>query len=493
MSDSPDATRRLQTQVNRGIAWSGASQAIIAIADLLSMFIVVVKLVPPEHYGIACGALALYPALDVAADLGVTASIIQRDDHSPEKLSTVFWFNLLVSLGLFAIVAVVGPLYAKFQHHPIIYGLLLAYGGKLLFQNVYAIPFALMKKNLQFETIAKTRIVAHLAESIARVVFAMLGYSIWCFTLAALCRVVIFGVVIQLRQPFIPKLVFRPREVADYISFGARAAASQLLYQVYVNLDYLFVLHYFGDVANGIYSFAFWLVLEPVRTISNVVSDVAFSTFARLRFDREKLIAQLTRFIRLNLMAVLPFIVIIALVVPDIFAMSSHAWTPAERELGVQAVRLLCLVGLLRALGFLGPPLLDGVGRPELTLRYMIVAAISVTAAFWICAHVFAGLGLISIALGWTIAYPVAFVVLAIMVVRQIQLPMRAFLNNTVGIAACSAAGFVVGLGVSMITPMFAPLLRLTIIAGASLATTALLLITWQRITPRSIRASMAD
>ena len=493
MSDSPDATRKLQTQVNRGIAWSGASQALIAIADLLSMFFVVAKLVPPEHYGIACGALALYPALDVAADLGVTASIIQRDDHSPEKLSTVFWFNLLVSLGLFAVVALVGPLYARFQHHPIIYSLLLAYGGKLLFQNVYAIPFALMKKNLEFEAIAKTRTVAHLAESLSRVVFAMLGYSIWCFTLAALCRVVIFGALIQLRQPFIPKLVFRPREVADYIAFGARTAASQLLYQLYVNADYLFVLHYFGDVANGIYTFAFWLVLEPVRTISNVVSDVAFSTFARLRFNREKLVAQLTRFIRLNLMAVLPFIVIIALVVPELFAMSSHAWTPVERELGVHAVRLLCLVGLLRALGFLGPPLLDGIGRPELTLRYMIVAAIAVTASFWICAHVFASLGLLSIALGWTIAYPVAFAVLAIMVKQQLKLPMRKFLSDTVGIAACSAVGFVVGLGVSMITEAFSPMLRLVLVAGAALAATVLLLITWQRITPQSIRASIAE
>ena len=303
----------------------------------------------------------------------------------------------------------------------------------------------------------------------------------------------IFGALIQLRQPFIPKLVFRPREVADYIAFGARTAASQLLYQLYVNADYLFVLHYFGDVANGIYTFAFWLVLEPVRTISNVVSDVAFSTFARLRFNREKLVAQLTRFIRLNLMAVLPFIVIIALVVPELFAMSSHAWTPVERELGVHAVRLLCLVGLLRALGFLGPPLLDGIGRPELTLRYMIVAAIAVTASFWICAHVFASLGLLSIALGWTIAYPVAFAVLAIMVKQQLKLPMRKFLSDTVGIAACSAVGFVVGLGVSMITEAFSPMLRLVLVAGAALAATVLLLITWQRITPQSIRASIAE
>ena len=124
--------------------------------------------------------------------------------------------------------------------------LLIAYGAKLLIQNIYAIPFALLRKDLRFADIAKARIVAHLAESAARVVFAALGATVWCWTFAALTRALVFGVIMQFRHPFIPKLVFRPSEVVPYVKFGLRTAASNVLYQLYTSIDAPIVFHFFG-------------------------------------------------------------------------------------------------------------------------------------------------------------------------------------------------------------------------------------------------------
>jgi 5-oxoprolinase (ATP-hydrolysing) len=81
----------------------------------------------------------------------------------------VFWFNLLVSGALFLILLVVGPLYGHLQGRSVVGWLLVAYGLKLLFQNTYAIPFAMLRRELRFEEIAKARTLAHLAESVARV------------------------------------------------------------------------------------------------------------------------------------------------------------------------------------------------------------------------------------------------------------------------------------------------------------------------------------
>src|SRR5262249_38314959 len=160
------------------------------------------------------------------------------------------------------------------------------------------------------------RTVAHLAESVARIVLAAVGLRVWVFTLAALTRVLLFGVLMQIRHPFVPKLVFRPREVVDDLRFGARAASSPILYHLYTNLDYPVVGYFFGATATGVYQLAYLIVLEPVRTITNVVSDVAFPSFARMRLERDKLVDQFIRFTRLNLLGVLPFIVLIVLVIP---------------------------------------------------------------------------------------------------------------------------------------------------------------------------------
>jgi O-antigen/teichoic acid export membrane protein len=484
---------RLRTQVNRGIAWAAAAQAIIAVTDLISQLVVLAIWVGARDYGIASGAIAFYTLLDTAADFGVTSSLIQRDDHTPERVSTVFWFNLLVSSGLFVVLLVLGPLYGRVQGEAVLGWLLIAYGGKLVFQNVYAIPFALLRKELRFADIAKARIAAHLCESVGRIAFAALGATVWCWTLAALTRAFVFGVIMQLRHPFFPRLVFRPREVFDYVRFGMRTAASQILFRLYTSVDTPIVLYAFGDQAAGIYSAALFLVLEPVKTISNIVIDVAFPAFARLRDDRKELVAQFIQLTRLNLIVVLPLVVLILLVIPEYLRLLySKRWQPDELALCADAARVLCLVGTLRALGFVGPPLLDGIGRPELTLRYMVVAAIAVPSAFLAGAHLLGDrFGLLSVAIAWAVGYPVAFAALSYVVARSIDLPLAAYLRGCWGIIGCCLAGLIAGLAASAALPAAGDLARMLVISGAAHAVTITLLVTWQRITPRSVIAAI--
>ncbi|HTL36229.1 MAG TPA: oligosaccharide flippase family protein [Kofleriaceae bacterium] len=483
----------LQTKVARGVAWAAGAQAIIALADLVSQM-VVIALISQEDLGLAGAAIPFYTMLDTAADLGVTSSLIQRDDHTPERVSTVFWFNMLVSTSLFLLLLVFGPLYGYFQGHAIIGWLLVAYGGKLIYQNVYSIPFALLRKELRFADIAVARTIAHICESAARVVFALIGWGVWCFTLASLTRAFVFGVIMQIRHPFIPRLVFRPREVTQYVRFGLRSAASQVLYQLYTNLDYPIVTYYFGAEANGIYFAAYAIVLEPVKTIANVVIDVAFPTFARLNNDRAALIDQFIRFTRLNLIAVLPFVVLVMLVIPEYLTLftSHEKWSPTDIALCSEAARILCLVGMLRALGFLGPPLLDGIGHPERTLRYMVIAAIVVPTMFVVSANVLGDrLGFMSVAVGWAVGYPIAFIVLSWLVIKGIDLPLRQYLSGAWGIVGTCAAGLAAGEAMSLALRHAGPVLRLAAIGGTAFGVIGLLLAVWQGITPRSIGKSL--
>jgi O-antigen/teichoic acid export membrane protein len=484
--------------VARGVAWAAGAQAVIAIADLLSQVVVVALWIPSKQYGVALAAVSFYTALDYMADLGVTSALIQHDDHTPERVSTVFWFNLLISGGLALVLLGVGPLYGMLQHNSTVGWLLAAYGGKLVLQNVYAIPFALLRKELRFADIAKARVVAHLAESAARIVFAAAGVTVWCWTLAALVRALVFGVIMQARHPFVPRLVFRPREVTQYVRFGIRTAASQVLYQLYTNADQPVIFHFFGEDAAGIYALADQIVLEPVKMIANVVVDVAFPAFARLRNDAKGLVAQFIQLTRLNLVAVLVFVGLIVLVIPDFL----HAfyegpkWSASQLDLAAPAARILCVMGFFRALGFLGPPVLDGVGRPELTLRYMVIAAIFVPTSFVLGAVFLAEqfappAAFLSVAVAWAIGYPIAFAALSYLVVRTIHLPVRDYLVAISGVIASCGLGIVAGFVVSALSPGLGHVLHMILVAATSLGVTALLLAYWQKMTPRSVARSL--
>src|SRR6185503_5033867 len=101
----------------------------------------------------------------------------------------------------------------------------------------------------------------------------------------------------------------------------------------------------------------------------------------------------------------------------------------------------LCMVGVLRAVGFVLPPLLDGVGQPARTLRYMSWAAITLPLCFVGFAYLLGGSfgespalaedgtqrmlqignamfpvvenhGYLSVAIAWACGYPIAFAIL---------------------------------------------------------------------------------
>jgi O-antigen/teichoic acid export membrane protein len=278
------------------------------------------------------------------------------------------------------------------------------------------------------------------------------------------------------------------------VRFGLRTAASQVLYQLYTNLDYVVVARVFGPVANGIYALAYSIVLEPVKTIANVVIDVAFPTFARCRDDRPMLIAQFLKLTRLNLIAVLPFCVLILLIIPQFLHAfyAGRQWSDAELDVCAQAARILCIVGLLRALGFLGPPLLDGIGRPELTLRYMVAAAVLVPLSFVVGAEVLGDrFGLLSVAIAWAVGYPLAFVVLGYLVFKTLAMPVGIYLRAAWGIVGCCAGGAAAGYALTLATPSLGDIPRMAAVSGLAMFVTGVLLVVWQKITPRSIAAAM--
>src|SRR5262249_4846038 len=237
----------------RGLAWIGLGSTLIGVLDLGAQMIILHFFLTPAEFGIAALATALVPLLDQATDLGLSSAVIQRDDHSPEKIAAVFWLSVLMSALLFGVIAVAGPIYARWQGYPVIGAMLLAYGGKLLFQNAYMIPFAMMRRELRFKEVSLIRIVANVVEAGAKVAFAAAGLGAWCFVLAALLRAAAVGIGVQLRHPWRPRFAFRLREASAYARFGATASASQLLFYFYTNADYPVVSKLFGATALGLY------------------------------------------------------------------------------------------------------------------------------------------------------------------------------------------------------------------------------------------------
>ena len=474
--------------VNRGLGWVGLASTLVSVLDFIAIIIILAFWISKEQYGIATKAVWMFPILDLATDLGLSAAVIQRDDHTESKISTVFWMNLLMSLVIFAVLALASPALSRFYGHAVVGSMILVYGTKLVWQNVYFIPQALMRRELRYREISLIRMIANLAEFAGKVGFAAAGYGVWAFVLGPLCRVLITGIGSQICHPWRPRFVIRIGEAYDYLKFGLKQSGSQILFYFYTNIDYPIVGYYFGDVALGLYRWAYEVVLEPVRIISKVVVEVAFPAFSRLKASRGKLVEQFVSFTRLNLVTTLSFIAIVFVVADEFLYLLFD-----DRYLeSAPAIRVLCAVGVLRALSYVFPPLLDGMGYPGYTLIYQATAAIALPALFLTFAITLGDqLGFMSVAIAWAVGYPIAFAVLVALALRRLHLTVRVYLRRVIGIPLCAAAAMGAGELVRWATLSLHPGVRFGAVCAISLAVLGMLLAYTQGISVRSVSRAL--
>jgi O-antigen/teichoic acid export membrane protein len=472
----------LKGRIDRGVAWTGLGASAVGALDAVVLVALLKYWVSPEQLGIATLAAACFPALELAADPGLSAALVQRDDHNDRRSSTVFWTSLAISCGLVILLALGGPVVARFQGEPVVAFLLLGYGAKLLLQNVWIVPIAMLHRELRFREIAQVRILAGLGDVTAKIVVAAAGFPIWCFLAGPLAYALVFAVGAQITRPWRPRLQWNAADAKSCLRFGLQTSVTQLLYQVYSNADYMVVNKVFGATALGIYRVAYDLVLYTARFISDVVISVAFPAFARLRTDRTALAAQFQRFSRQLLAVTLPILAAVFVGADDLLA----TLFPRYSE-GATAVRVLCLVGLLRSVAVLFPPLFDGVGKPGLGLVSALFATVLMPVAYISGAGLLGPrFGTVSVAIAWVVAYPLEFALLVRFGLSVAQLSLIRYLATLVGIAACAPPAVLAGLGVRQLTSALPATFRLLMESATVLLVIGLLLASWQKLSPRT-------
>lgn len=485
MSEKPP----IDKEVSRGIAWTAAASSWVAALDVVVLFIILQPgWVSQEQFGIASLVISLFPILDLMTDLGLSAAVIQRDDHTPAALSTIFWINLGLSLILAAALAFIGaPLLVGLHGYEIIGWMLIAYGGKLIFQNIYFIPQAVLKKELRFKQLAAVRSLANVAEFIGKVGFAAAGFGPWCFVLGRLGHTLVTAIGIQVCRPWLPRLIIDIRKSSEYLKFGLKTSASQILFHAYTNVDYHVVNIYFGAEAAGAYALAYQIVMEPVRMVSFVIYEVAFPAFAKVKAQRARLAEQFVFFTRINLVTVLPVVAFFAISSGDILEIFWPEYSEAA-----DVLRVLCVLGMLRALSYIVPPLLDGSGRPELTLVYSAVATVAVPGLIIVFPQIFGDtMGFMSVAVAWAVGYPIAFAVLVWMGLALLEYPVGRYMGRVIGVIACVAVAGAVTTGVHFALASLPSLARLLAVAAVMLGLVAALLYRFEGLSPSAIKKAL--
>ena len=121
----------LRDQAFSGIRWTTVSslgRAILQIAQVA----VLARLLVPADFGLMALVLSIMTFLQIFSDAGVSNAIIHYQEISERQLSSLYWLNVLVSVVLAILLAILSPLIASWYQEPQLKDLLILASSSLV-------------------------------------------------------------------------------------------------------------------------------------------------------------------------------------------------------------------------------------------------------------------------------------------------------------------------------------------------------------------------
>ena len=166
--------------------------------------IVLARLLTPFDYG-CIGMLMIFMVLaEQFIDGGFGSALIQKKQPTQTDYSTIFFWNLGLSVVMYLVLYFSAPAISRFYDIPILCDVLRVQGVILFIYALNVIQRSMLKKQLKFKIIATTRITTSIIALIATVITAFLGFGVWTLVIQNLIGATIPMVVFWLYTKWKP-------------------------------------------------------------------------------------------------------------------------------------------------------------------------------------------------------------------------------------------------------------------------------------------------
>lgn len=293
--------------------------------------IVLARILAPEIFGIYAIVSFIVQFFSSFGDIGIGAALIQKKGElTQEELSSTFWLQQLLVLGVVSVAIAAAPLALDIYPTlpPVGVWLIRAMVFSFLLSSLKTIPAILMERNIDFNRIAMVDIAENVTFQCVAITCALLGFGAWSFVAAALARAFVGAMLIYILSPWRPELQCRFVAVKGLVSFGLPYQANYILNFVKDAVTPLFVGAYVGATAVGYVNWARNLAFAPMF-ISEAFGRVAFPAFSKLQSDKALLGRTIERSIRMITLVMFPIAAVLIALAPGItHVIFTDKWMP---------------------------------------------------------------------------------------------------------------------------------------------------------------------
>ena len=382
----------LKDKTAKGLVWGGINNGATQVLNAI-FGIVLARMLTPDDYGLIAMLLVFSTVATALQDSGFVIALTNKRDATHEDYNAVFWFNIVVSFLLYALLFLVAPLIAVFYKEPILTSLSRYFFLGFFIASFSIVPRAILFRQLKQRELAFTGLTSLIISGAIGITMAYNGYAFWGIatqTLTFNFCITILSWYFSKWKPIMPTLftlnssLFTP--LRPLLGFSSKMLLTYIFNNINNNIFSLLLGRLYNKTEAGIYSQAQkWNVMGS-NTITGMVQGVAQPTFVQMGDDKERLCRAFSKMLRFTCFISFPAMLGLALIAKEFIIVTvTEKWLPSA-----SLMQLLCVAGAFLPIATLYYNMIISRGKSNVYMWNVIIQGCVILASL-LAVHNFGG------------------------------------------------------------------------------------------------------
>lgn len=433
------ADSALKKKTTVSLFWSFLDKFGQQLINLLSSLILM-AVVAKAEFGIM-GILAVFTAFsNLLIDSGFSRALLNRKNISSTEYSSVFYFNVSLSLILYLILFFAAPFLADVFQEPRITSVSRVLFLSFIFNGLGLIQQTLLIKKADFRGLTKINIPAVLLSAIVAALLALGGFGIWALVAQVVFYSLFRTVFLWLYTSWRPAPVFNLQMLKTSMGFSNKLVATSLISAIFNNIYPSIIAFFFPNSMNRVadYTQANKYQDIPFATISNTFRSISMLILSEINRETERLKRVLSKLFKSIAFLSFPIGFYMILVAEPVFEFIwQDKWVSA-----VPYFQILTLAGVVSPFIFVLNELYIARERADFYLGLEIAKRVMLVLLIWLMIPQ----GIMGLAASWVIYSYVTLIVSLILSDKLIRYSLIHFIKDALPYAllalGCNLIGY---------------------------------------------------
>lgn len=334
--------------------------------------IVLARILTPEDYGKVALITVFTTIMQVFVDSGLGVALIQKKDADDLDFSSVFYFNFVICLVLYAAMFFASPFIANFYNDSSLTPIIRVISLTIVISGVKGIQQSYVSRNMLFKRFFYATLGGTIFSAILGIALAYTGFGVWAIVAQQLSNTTIDTLILWLTVKWRPKKMFSWERLKGLLSFGWKMLASSLLDTVYGNIRSLIIGKLYSSSDLAYYNQGQQFPNVVVTNINTSIDSVLLPTMASVQDDSQRVKTMTRRAIKTSTYIMAPLMMGLAFCAePIVRLVLTDKWISC-----VPFLRIFCITYMFYPIHTANLNAIKAMGRSDLFLKLEIAKKI---------------------------------------------------------------------------------------------------------------------